>query len=57
MFAYGQSEATLVETAYRIGEDLTIIKADLNKLNSGIIDVIEETSFYNINEMIDEKVR
>ena len=55
MFAYGQSEATLVETAYRIGEDLTIIKADLNKLNSGIIDVIEETSFYNINEMIDEK--
>ena len=55
MFAYGQSESTLVETAYRIGEDLTIIKADLNKLNSGIIDVIEETSFYNINEMIDEK--
>lgn len=45
----------LVETAYRIGEDLTIIKADLNKLNSGIINVIEETSFYNINEMIDEK--
>lgn len=54
MFAYGQSEATLVETAYRIGEDLTIIKADLNKLNSGIVDVIEENSFYNINEMIDE---
>lgn len=54
MFAYGQSEATLVETAYNIGEDLTIIKADLNKLNSGIVDVIEEKSFYNINEMIDE---
>lgn len=54
MFAYGQSEATLVETAYRIGEDLTIIKADLNKLNSGIVDVIEENSFYDINDMIDE---
>ncbi len=54
MFAYGQSEATLVETAYNIGEDLTIIKADLNKLNSGIVDVIEEKSFYGIDKTIDE---